>query len=143
MNINSSFDTSSDENIEKYVKRELKIRTGQGAYRTKLLKDKHCKCELCSVNIKELLYASHIKPWKDCTQDEAYNENNGLLLCATHDSLFDKGFISFNNDGTIEISSLLNEELLKDLNISKNIKIHMNDKEKRFMKYHKKHVFKN
>jgi len=41
------------------------------------------------------LKASHIKAWKDCTStQERLDSNNGLLLCANHDALFDQYLIS-------------------------------------------------
>jgi len=41
----------------------------------------------------EHLVASHTKPWRDSTNEERLNGENGLLLTPTIDHLFDKGFI--------------------------------------------------
>lgn len=51
----------------------------------------------------------HAKPWKDCTNDaELLNIFNGFLLTANLDALFDKGYISFTDEGLIMVSSVLN-----------------------------------
>lgn len=48
-----------------------------------------------------VLIASHIKPFRDSNQVEAFDPNNGLLLSKTLDSLFDLNYISFADDGKI------------------------------------------
>ncbi|MDI6678271.1 HNH endonuclease [Bacillus wiedmannii] len=53
--------------------------------------------------------------------------NNGLLLCPNHDALFDKGYISFGDDGEILISISLDESLKIFLNIHDNLQIQMNE----------------
>jgi hypothetical protein len=45
-----------------------------------------------------VLIASHIKPFIDSTENEAYDPNNGLLLSRTIDSLFDLKYISFSDE---------------------------------------------
>ena len=53
-----------------------------------------------------LLRASHIKPWRSCeTSNERLDGDNGLLLCPNVDHLFDRGYISFEDDGATLISS--------------------------------------
>ena len=48
-----------------------------------------------------VLIASHIKPFRNSNDDEAFDPNNGLLLSKTLDSLFDLNYISFADDGHI------------------------------------------
>lgn len=74
----------------------------QQQFRKKLLKEfKHCA--LCSISNPSLLVASHIKAVALSIKDGRYHEfpdsNNGLLLCANHDLLFDKKMISFTQEG--------------------------------------------
>lgn len=57
------------------------------------------------------LVASHIKPFKKSSDEEAYDPDNGLLLSQNMDGLFDKGYISFNNDGSIILSNKLDTDL--------------------------------
>ena len=67
--------------------------------------------------------------------------NNGLLLCPNHDALFDKGYISFDDDGTILISDSLDEATRVFLNINETMKISMNEDQKQYMKWHREHLF--
>jgi predicted restriction endonuclease len=46
-----------------------------------------------------VLIASHIKPFIQSDETEAYDPNNGLLLSRTMDSLFDLKYISFTDEG--------------------------------------------
>lgn len=88
-----------------------KIRIGQGYFRDLLIDKYSCKCALCDISTRVLLYASHIKAWADCSSPaEKLDENNGLLLCAHHDALFDKHLISFDVNGKPVISSTLSPE---------------------------------
>jgi predicted restriction endonuclease len=53
-----------------------------------------------------LLVASHIKPWRLCDSAfERLDGANGLLLAPHVDLLFDRGFVSFTNDGGVLVSS--------------------------------------
>jgi hypothetical protein len=42
-----------------------------------------------------MLIASHIKPWRDCTEEERLHPANGLLLATHVDKLFDRFLLSF------------------------------------------------
>ena len=57
--------------------------------------------------ISEVLRASHIKPWRDCTDDERLDANNGLSLSAHFDALFDCGLITFEDSGKLLVSRQL------------------------------------
>jgi len=89
-----------------------------------------------------ILIASHIKPFIESDENEAYDPNNGLLLSRTIDSLFDgrKGkppYISFNDDGTIIFSERLAEdvkEFWKDYQLEN---IVLNDERKEYLAYHR------
>nr|WP_242435512.1 HNH endonuclease [Bacillus toyonensis] len=67
--------------------------------------------------------------------------NNGLLLCPNHDVLFDKGFISFGDDGRILISNSLDEALKIFLNIHDKLQIQMNEMQRQYMKWHREIEF--
>jgi hypothetical protein len=56
---------------------------------------------------REVLRASHIVPWKKAKDCERLDGANGLLLNATLDALFDRGLISFDDEGTMLISKSL------------------------------------
>ena len=85
---------------------QKKLRT---RFRNKLLK-KQRVCQITGSRIA--LVASHIKPLRHCADEaEALHEANGLLLRKDHDQLFDKGFISFDQEGLLMISSKIGQVL--------------------------------
>lgn len=116
-------------------------RIHQREFRQGLLK-KYPHCCLCSVENRELLNASHIKPWDKSTSEEKTNLNNGLLLCPNHDRLFDKGFISFDSNGRILVSEDLSDVDRTFMNVNPNFTLEMNDEMKEFMEYHRDNIFK-
>ena len=95
----------------------VKSRIGQGAYRSKLIRKYNSQCIVTGINHPKLLVASHIKPWAVSTNEERTSVNNGLLLSATFDRLFDSGLISFKNNGQIMISKLLPCDIVNKLHI--------------------------
>lgn len=85
----------------------INARLGQGKFRrtVELLWGESCSVSGCSV--REVLRASHIKPWKQSTDHERLDCHNGLLLTADLDALCDRGLISFADDGEMLVSSRL------------------------------------
>jgi len=65
-------------------------RVGQGAYRRSILFRWNFKCAVTNYSRNEILIASHIVPWKDSTNQERLDRNNGILLSPTYDALFDR-----------------------------------------------------
>ena len=89
-------------------------RVGQGEYRRKILKRWKNKCAVTDCTLIEVLIASHILPWRDSTNQERLDVDNGILLSPTYDALFDRHFISFEDNGNIILSNELSEaEYLK------------------------------
>lgn len=119
----------------------VKSRIGQSSFKNALIKVE-TKCRLCGVTDERFLVASHIKPWSQSNNQERLNVNNGLLLCPNHDALFDKGYISFANDGTILISNSLDEATRVFLNINETMSIRVNEEQQLYMKWHREHLFK-
>ena len=118
----------------------VKSRVNQGAFRELLIKKYGCCC-LCGADEAGLLIASHIKPWADSTPKERVDVSNGLLLCPNHDRLFDKGYISFDSDGKIMISSSLNDINRCLMNVHEDMKVDLTVKSAEYMEYHRKHIF--
>ena len=50
------------------------------------------------------------------------NVDNGFLMCPNHDKLFDKGYITFDNDKII-----ISDELKDNDRVEKNILLKMNN----------------
>src|SRR3546814_13465214 len=64
------------------------------------------------------LRASHIKPWAKCASgDERVDGNNGLLLSPTADHLFDRGWITFDDDGALVRSAQLPGEVISRIGV--------------------------
>ncbi|RYY39402.1 MAG: HNH endonuclease [Chitinophagaceae bacterium] len=82
-------------------------RVGQGAYRKSILLRWENKCAVTGFPKKEILIASHIHPWKNATDYERLDVENGILLSPVYDALFDRRLISFENNGKIILSSTL------------------------------------
>ena len=90
----------------------VRARRGQGIYR-KNLEQFETACRITGVTEVKHLRASHIKPWRASTDGEKLDGNNGLLLSPHVDHLFDKGFISFADDGRMLVSGAADPETLE------------------------------
>ncbi|STB60343.1 HNH endonuclease [Clostridium perfringens] len=123
--------------VGEVIERVVKARKNQNKFREALFK-RESKCKICGLAHKELLIASHIKPWSKSTPEEKLNPFNGFLLCPNHDSLFDKHLISFKDNGEIIISKRLSEKEQELLNINKDILINIEEENKKFLKDHRK-----
>lgn len=84
--------------------------------------------------------ASHIKPFSACSTTEAYDINNGLLLCANADALFDKQLITIDENKNLVFSFLLknNYKLQNQLLLNQPIfKFILNDERMKYMEFHR------
>ena len=89
----------------------VKSRRGQGVFRSNVrLNEKGCR--VTGVTDPQHLRASHIKPWKDSTDEEKLDGCNGLLLAPHIDHLFDKGQITFTNNGDLLVSPRMDRAVL-------------------------------
>lgn len=87
-----------------------------------------------------LFRASHIKGFADCNVDEAFDINNGIIMIANADALFDKHLITIEDDGTIRFSYLLdnNGKLKQELRLTEKVfKAILNDQRKKYLEYHR------
>ncbi|MBN3196126.1 HNH endonuclease [Pectobacterium versatile] len=119
----------------------IKIRIGQGAFRDKLIK-KWKGCQLTGCEHITLLKASHIKPWKDSDNRERLDVNNGLLLTPTYDTLFDKGFISFDKEGIMLVSDEIKPFMQTLTGSKKQNNIILSKKQEKYMAYHRDEIYK-
>tara|TARA_R110001592_G_scaffold143304_1_gene365992 strand:- start:26556 stop:27425 length:870 start_codon:yes stop_codon:yes gene_type:complete len=118
----------------------VKSRLGQGRFRDNLL-NYWSGCAVSGVTLPAFLRASHIKPWRDCTNSERLDTYNGLLLNTTLDAAFDRGFISFADDGGILISAAL-EDHAGELSISEHMSLKsVSDFHRKYLDWHRRHVF--
>lgn len=85
----------------------VSARRGQGVFRQNTLRILPY-CRVTGLQFESLLIASHIKPWRSCeTAFERTDGYNGMMLAPHIDRLFDKGFISFTDGGSLIISNAL------------------------------------
>lgn len=104
------------------MKTEIEARLGQGKYRQGVIALWR-KCAVTEFDRVDLLVASHIKPWSKATDSERIDPNNGLLLSPTLDKLFDRGYISFTDEGYLITSPLLEEQDLQRLGVNSSMKL--------------------
>lgn len=105
-------DATLDSTIKETV---IQARRGQGAFR-KNVEARERACRLTGITNPALLIASHIKPWRVCrTAAERLDGANGLLLTPDADHLFDRGFISFGDDGDVLVSPRVPDDDLRRL----------------------------
>jgi putative restriction endonuclease len=150
---NEVSNTSSEDNQEGLVRGRtdigstekeqlVKARRGQGIFRANVrLNEKACR--VTRVSNPNFLSASHIKPWKDSSDEEKLNGANGLLLAPHAHVLFDKGLVSFTDSGDLLTSSHLDRGILKAWGIASELNVgRFNKEQSAFLDYHRTMVFK-
>jgi hypothetical protein len=116
-------------------------RIGQGYYRKESLKLWETCC-VTGFSKKEVLIASHIKPWKYSSNEERIDPYNSLLLVPTIDKLFDKGFLGFQPNGEIILSNRIHDYDWKKINISEKLKLRfVPEKTRPYLDYHREYLF--
>lgn len=120
----------------------IEARRGQGKFRLNVERiSSHCR--VSGVRDPRLLRASHIKPWRACqTPEERLDGHNGLLLCPNVDLLFDRGYISFADDGRILISPRISIDDVARLGVPE--AAHgdpFTTRQAEYLAYHRKEVF--
>lgn len=85
----------------------VQARIGQGAYRADLMKAWHDRCAVTGCAIPEMLRASHVKPWRMSNNAERLDSQNGLILAAHLDALFDRNLITFDDSGAMIVAGAI------------------------------------
>jgi hypothetical protein len=86
-----------------------------------------------------------MKPWRDSTNEERLDGENGLLLTPTIDHLFDKGFISFENKGDLIVSPVADVPSLLKMDFRPAEKINVgafSSGQRAFLEYHRENVLR-
>lgn len=121
----------------------VSARRGQGRFRQDVHRFER-ECRITRVNNSEHLIASHIKPWGEATDEERLSGANGLLLTPSIDHLFDRGFISFGNDGEVLVSPIADTDSVARMGVSLDRPLfggRFNDDQKYFLDYHRRQIF--
>jgi predicted restriction endonuclease len=88
------------------------------------------------------LRASHIKPWRDASNDERLKGHNGLLLSPHIDHLFDQGYISFSPSEQLLVVPEVRTDLLGKWGIDAGTRVGTFTVEQQaFLEYHRVNVF--
>lgn len=99
-------DIDQQANVDFTTKRTLvDARLGQGKFRDKVLQSWGGCCAVTGSTVEAAIRASHIKAWRESSNAERLDPNNGLPLIASLDALFDAGLISFGSSGKLMASS--------------------------------------
>jgi hypothetical protein len=115
----------------------IRARLRQGQFRTDLLVRWDRQCAVTGCSVEEVLRASHIKPWHCCDNQERLNPENGLLLIANLDVLFDKFLITFDNDGRMLISDRIEEGFYQQLGLPGALRRPPTPGQQSFLEYHR------
>jgi putative restriction endonuclease len=119
----------------------IKARLGQGQFRNDLF-DFWKGCAITNVPRPDLLRASHIKPWRSSDNRERLDKYNGLLLLPQYDHLFDRGYITFSDDGDLICSPAIKVLPPERLGISFTTKLRkVQDAHLPYLNYHRNSVF--
>lgn len=125
----------------------VKVRFGQGAFRSSLLDIAGDVCWMSGIEGKELLIASHIQPWAHCEKNlEARGcPDNGLLLSSLWDAAFDAGLVTFDDEWRVILSPGLSDSAKKHLGLQEEMFLperFRNLRRSQYLSYHRAIVFK-
>jgi hypothetical protein len=81
----------------------IRTRRGQGLFKQRVMLIER-RCRITAVENPLHLVASHCKPWRDSSNEERLDGENGLLSTPSIDHLFDRGFIGFEDSGALIVS---------------------------------------
>jgi putative restriction endonuclease len=121
----------------------IQARRGQGIFRQRVSILER-RCRITGVANPEHLRASHCKPWRDSSNEERLDGENGLLLTPSIDHLFDRGFIGFEGTGALLISPVAHAPSLQRMGVSTGEPINVGafaEGQRRYLEWHQEYVF--
>lgn len=120
----------------------IRARRGQGLFKERVMRIEE-RCRITKVDNPVHLVASHCKPWRDSSNQERLNGDNGLLLTPSIDHLFDRGFIGFEDDGDLIISPVAHQPSLERMGIDTKRTVNVGgftEGQRRFLDFHRNAV---
>jgi putative restriction endonuclease len=121
----------------------IQARSGQGIFRQRVsVVERHCR--VIGVSNHEYLRASHRKPWRDSTNEQRIDGENGLLLTPSIDHLFDRGFIGFEGSGALVISPVAHKPSLQKMGVRTSERVNVgafSEGQRRYLEWHQEYVF--
>jgi putative restriction endonuclease len=122
--------------------RLLRSRRGQGVFKRNVMLHES-SCRVTGVSDMRHLRASHIKPWRESSDQEKLSGSNGLLLAPHIDHLFDRGWISFGDREQLLVSRHLTRGLAESWGMDIEKKIgRFTDSQAEFLEFHRARVFR-
>lgn len=124
------------------VEQLVRARRGQGRFRLNVLAVEK-KCRLTGVDQEPFLIASHIKPWSGSSDTERLDGDNGLMLAPHADWLFDRGWISFANDGSVLVANNEAKAVLTSWALPRPgvAAVPFNAKQCNYLEFHRSNIF--
>lgn len=122
----------------------VQARRGQGRFRDAVRSIERA-CRVTRVERMEHLIASHIQPWRDCSNEQRLDGENGFLLTPTVDHLFDKGFISFEDTGQLIVSPVADQRSLARMGIDAGRSVNVgafSEGQRRYLDFHRDNVLR-
>jgi hypothetical protein len=133
----------SDPRVRETEKEALvRARRGQGLFKDRVMAIES-RCRITHVDNPVHLVASHCKPWRDSTNEERLNGENGLLLTPSIDHLFDRGFIGFEDSGMLIISPVAHRPSLARMGIETQRVVNVggfSEGQRKFLDFHRSSV---
>ena len=121
----------------------VKARIGQSVFRAQLDARSGGACEVTGIRDRDLLRASHIRPWSECkTDNQRLDADNGVLLTSLWDAAFDSGLVTFTAEGVATPSSSLSKQGLAALSIKNGKAIAMTATRSSYMDWHRRNWFR-
>jgi putative restriction endonuclease len=118
-------------------------RRGQGLFRARVAAVER-RCRVTRIENLEYLRASHTKPWRDASNEERLDGENGLLLSPDVDHLFDRGLLSFEDEGKILISPVADVSAIERLGLREALSQNVgsfSEGQRSYLRFHRENIF--
>jgi len=134
-----------DPNLNETEKQSLVTsRIGQGIFKENVWRVESV-CRVTGVINPNHLIGSHIKPWRHSDNKERMDGENGLLLTPSIDHLFDKGYISFKDSGSLLISPRADRDALARMGVRSESSVMIEKSfthlQSRYLDFHRDKIF--
>ncbi len=118
-------------------------RRGQGVFRSRVSEIER-RCRITGATNPDYLRASHTKPWRESNNFERLDGENGLLLTPDADLLFDRGYISFESNGDVLVSPVVDRFALDQMGITpamlRNVGT-FSEGQRQYLEFHRAQIF--
>jgi putative restriction endonuclease len=116
---------------------------GQGLFRARVAAIER-RCRITGTTNLEYLRASHTKPWRDASNEERLDGENGFLLTPDADFLFDRGFISFEDSGKVLVSPVADAGSIEKFGITPSMLKNagpFSAGQRKYLEFHRESIF--